>query len=125
MPQEELPVISSNEDRLSQVLTIFLDNARKFTREGGTVTLGAGKEEKGVCFFVQDTGIGMDEETRKLAFERFHQAEAGRSAKGSGLGLSIAREILKKMGVEIQLESALGKGSTFRFLIPFDGEGKD
>ncbi len=125
LPQEELPVISSNEDRLSQVLTIFLDNARKFTREGGTVTLGAGKEEKGVCFFVQDTGIGMDEETRKLAFERFHQAEAGRSAKGSGLGLSIAREILKKMGVEIQLESALGKGSTFRFLIPFDGEGKD
>ncbi|MBQ4640695.1 MAG: PAS domain-containing protein [Clostridia bacterium] len=123
MPKEELPVIYSNEDRLSQVLTIFLDNARKFTQEGGTVTLGARKEETGILFYVRDSGIGMDEETKKMAFERFHQAEAGRSGKGSGLGLSIAREILKKMGVEIQVESAPGKGSTFRFTVPF-GSGE-
>lgn len=120
MPQEELPLIRSNEDRLSQVLTIFLDNARKFTESGGTVTLGAEKAEGGVRFFVRDTGIGMDEETMKLAFERFHQAEAGRSSKGSGLGLSIAREIFKKMQVDIQVESSLGKGSTFHFVIPAD-----
>ena len=120
MPQEELPLIRSNEDRLSQVLTIFLDNARKFTESGGTVTLGAEKAEDGVRFFVRDTGIGMDEETMKLAFERFHQAEAGRSSKGSGLGLSIAREIFKKMQVDIQVESSLGKGSTFHFVIPAD-----
>lgn len=123
MPKEELPVIYSNEDRLSQVLTIFLDNARKFTQEGGTVTLGAEKKEEGILFYVRDSGIGMDEETKKMAFERFHQAEAGRSGKGSGLGLSIAREILKKMGVEIQVESAPGKGSTFRFTVPF-GSGE-
>lgn len=121
MPEDELPLIRSNEDRLSQVLTIFLDNARKFTQSGGTVTLGVFREGEGVRFFVKDTGIGMDEETQKMAFERFHQAEAGRTSKGSGLGLSIAREIFKKMGVAIDVESEPGKGSTFSFLIPFDG----
>ena len=118
VPEEELPWIDSNEDRLSQVLTIFLDNARKFTEAGGTVTLGARKAEGGVEFFVQDTGIGMDAETKKLAFERFHQAETSHSGKGSGLGLSIAREIFKKMQVDIQVDSSPGRGSTFHFVIP-------
>ena len=117
LPEKPLPDIRSNEDRLSQVLTIFLDNARKYTPAGGTVTLGAEQAQGGIRFFVRDTGIGMDEETQRLAFERFHQAERGRSDKGSGLGLSIAREILQKMGVEIQLRSAVGEGSEFSFVI--------
>ena len=117
LPEEPLPDIRSNEDRLAQVLTIFLDNARKFTPEGGTVTLGAEKTEAGTRFFVRDTGIGMDEETQRLAFDRFHQAERSHSGKGSGLGLSIAREVLQKMGVEITLKSALGEGSEFSFVI--------
>lgn len=121
LPEEFLPDIRSNEDRLAQVLTIFLDNARKYTPEGGSVTLGAEKVEDGVRFFVRDTGVGMNEETRRMAFERFHQAEKGRSDKGSGLGLSIAREVLMKLGVEIQLESELGKGSEFAFVIPDGG----
>ena len=118
LPEDPLPDIRSNEDRLAQVLTIFLDNARKFTPEGGEVTLGAEKTDAGTRFFVRDTGIGMDEETQRLAFDRFHQAERSHSGKGSGLGLSIAKEVLQKMGVEIQLESALGKGSEFSFVIP-------
>lgn len=118
LPDDPLPDIRSNEDRLSQVLTIFLDNARKYTPEGGTVTVGAEQTEEGIRFFVRDTGIGMDEETQRLAFERFHQAERGRSDKGSGLGLSIAREVLQKMGVEINVKSAPGAGSEFAFVIP-------
>ena len=118
LPDDPLPDIRSNEDRLSQVLTIFLDNARKYTPEGGTVTVGAEQAENGIRFFVRDTGIGMDEETQRLAFERFHQAERGRSDKGSGLGLSIAREVLQKMGVEIKVKSAPGAGSEFAFVIP-------
>ena len=118
LPEEPLSPVRSNEDRLSQVLTIFLDNARKYTPNGGTVTLGAQKSQGGVRFFVRDTGIGMDAETQKLAFERFHQAEKGRSDQGSGLGLSIAREILQKLRVEIALESAPGQGSEFSFIIP-------
>ena len=79
---------------------------------------GAEKAPGGIRFFVKDTGIGMDEETQRLAFERFHQAERGRSDKGSGLGLSIAKEILEKMGVKIALKSAPGRGSEFSFVIP-------
>ena len=118
LPPDPLPDIRSNEDRLSQVLTIFLDNARKYTPEGGSVTLGAEQKDGGIRFFVRDTGIGMDEETQRLAFDRFHQAERSRSDKGSGLGLSIAREVLQKMGVEIQVKSAPGEGSEFSFVIP-------
>ena len=117
LPDDPLPDIRSNEDRLSQVLTIFLDNARKYTPEGGKVTLGAEQMENGVRFFVRDTGIGMDEETQRLAFDRFHQAERSHSDKGSGLGLSIAKEVLQKMGVEINVKSAPGKGSEFSFII--------
>lgn len=127
LPEEPLPDVWSNEDRLAQVLTIFLDNARKYTPAGGRVILGAEKAPGGVRFFVRDTGIGMDEETRRMAFERFHQAERGRSDKGSGLGLSIAREILQKMDVTIQLESQLGQGSEFSFVIgekPAAGEAQ-
>lgn len=119
LPAEELPIVLSNEDRLSQVLTIFLDNARKYTPAGGRVILGALREEKGVRFFVKDNGIGMDEETCRLAFERFHQAEKSRSDKGSGLGLAIAREIMQKLGIQIHLVSAPGQGSEFSFVIPF------
>lgn len=117
LPQDPLPDICSNEDRLSQVLTIFLDNARKYTKPQGQVWIGAERAENGVRFFVRDTGIGMDEETRRLAFDRFHQAEKGRSDKGSGLGLSIAREILQKMDISIQVESQPEKGSEFSFIV--------
>ncbi|MBQ9263196.1 MAG: hypothetical protein IJ189_03180 [Clostridia bacterium] len=122
LPQDPLPNIRSNEDRLSQALTIFLDNARKYTPTGGAVTIGAEKTPQGVRFFVRDTGIGMDDETKELAFERFHQAERGRSDKGSGLGLAIAREVLQKMGIVIQVKSQLGKGSEFSFTIPAKSE---
>lgn len=121
LPEEPLPTIRSNEDRLSQVLTIFLDNARKYTPAGGSVVLGAERVPDGVKFFVRDNGIGMDEETQRLAFERFHQADPGRGGKGSGLGLSIAREILQKMGRTIALTSAPGRGSEFSFVIAADG----
>ena len=118
LPEEELPVIRSNEDRLTQVLTIFLDNARKYTPAGGQVTLGAYRSAQGVGFYVQDTGLGMDEETRLHAFDRFHQAEKSHSGKGSGLGLAIAKEVMDKMNVSIQVESHPGQGSTFSFEIP-------
>lgn len=118
IPEEDMPTIVTNEDRISEVLTIFMDNARKYTKEGGSVALGASVVPEGVRFYVRDTGIGMDEETRRLAFDRFHQAERSHADKGSGLGLSIAKEILQKMGVRIEIESELGMGSEFWFVLP-------
>lgn len=117
LSQEDLPCIRSNEDRLSQVLTIFLDNARKYTEPGGTVTLGAEMTEEGIRFYVRDTGIGMDEENAQHAFDRFYQAEKSRAGKGSGLGLAIAQEVMQKLGSAIHLTTAPGKGSEFSFTI--------
>ena len=123
VPKEDLPEIITNEDRLSEVLTIFLDNARKYTPAGGQITLGAQVVttdglETGIRFYVRDNGIGIDEEAQRHIFDRFHQADKSHASKGSGLGLSIAREILLKMNVEIALKSELGKGSEFSFILP-------
>ncbi|MBR0319952.1 MAG: HAMP domain-containing histidine kinase, partial [Clostridia bacterium] len=119
IPEEEVPFVCSNEDRINQVLTIFLDNARKYTPEGGHVVLGVEKTAQGARFYVQDDGIGMDEETRLHAFDRFHQAEKSHSGKGSGLGLAIAKEVMQKMHIPISLESEAGQGSTFSFTLPW------
>ncbi len=118
---EILPMnpIQSNEDRLSEVLTIFLDNARKYTPAGGTVVLGADPGQEGVLFFVRDTGIGMDQETKNHVFERFKRAERNNTGQGSGLGLAIAREIMQKMNIPIRLESEPEQGSIFSFVVPY------
>jgi len=119
LPPEDapLPDALTNEDRLQQVLTILLDNAVKFTPEGGEVTLSLRPEGRNLRFSVRDTGIGMDEYTLSHAFDRFHQADPSRKAKGSGLGLAIAREIMQRLGSRIVARSAPGKGSEFSFLI--------
>ena len=115
---DSLPPVSANEDRLQQVLTILLDNAIKYTPAGGSITLGAEQKAQGVRFFVRDTGIGMDEYNMRHAFERFYQADPSHGAKGSGLGLSIAHEILAKMNVKIRVTSTPGVGSEFYFDLP-------
>ena len=117
LPQD-LPFVMTNEDRLQQVLTILLDNAIKYTPPGGSITLGAEKHEKGVRFFVKDTGVGMDEYNIRHVFERFYQADPSHGAKGSGLGLSIAQEILKKMDMKMAVHSSPGAGSEFYFVVP-------
>ncbi len=116
----DLPAIRSNEDRLVEVVTIFLDNARKYTPAGGTVELSAAASGKTVAIAVRDTGIGMDETDLKYAFDRFYQGDRSRSDRGNGLGLAIAREILDKLAVPLQVESKPGQGSTFTLNIPVD-----
>lgn len=117
LPHENRDVLT-NEDRLQQVLTILLDNAIKYT-QAGSITLGAENGPQGMRFFVRDTGVGMNEYAIRHAFERFYQADPSHGAKGSGLGLSIAKEILQKMDVKIRVVSAPGWGSEFHFTLPF------
>lgn len=119
-PGEET-YVRTNEDRLQQVLTILLDNAIKYTPAGGKITLGAQSMPDGVRFFVRDSGVGMDAYTVRHAFERFYQADPSHGAKGSGLGLSIAKEILQKMNIKIRVDSEIGKGSEFYFTVPLNG----
>ena len=117
-----------DEMRLKQVLLNLLSNAIKFT-ETGTVTLKArigDMSESGaeIYFAVADTGIGIPEEKQRMIFESFTQADAETTRKygGSGLGLSICRELVRKMGGDLLVESTPGKGSQFYFTVrlPFD-----
>lgn len=123
LPSENRDVLT-NEDRLQQVLTILLDNAIKYTGQG-SITLGVENSPEGMRFFVRDTGIGMNEYAIRHAFERFYQADPSHGAKGSGLGLSIAKEILQKMNVKIRVVSAPGWGSEFHFTVPLYEKEKE
>lgn len=111
--------------RLLQILSNFVSNALKFTSTGGVLiqVILSRKEQEYLFlrFLVQDTGIGIDMENQKILFQPFQQLLEGirESHKGSGLGLCIAKFLVEKMGGSIKLESALGKGSTFSFELPF------
>jgi CheY-like chemotaxis protein len=110
--------------RLNQVLINLLSNAVKFTDAGGQVGLAVEElmhvgEESVYSFAVSDTGIGIEPEQAKKLFTAFVQANAGMTKKygGTGLGLVISRNIVEKMGGDIELDSVLGEGSTFSFTI--------
>ncbi len=125
--------ISTDEQRLQQVLKNLLSNAFKFT-ESGSVRLSVGRapadmhfgtdalarSESVVGFSVIDTGIGIPPDKLRLIFEAFQQAEGSISRRfgGTGLGLSISREIARLLGGEIQVESIEGQGSTFTLYLP-------
>lgn len=104
--------------RVLQAATILLDNAVKYTTEGGRVTVSVREEDSLAGIEVSDTGSGIPEDELPLIFERFHRADPSRAAVGAGLGLSIARQIAESHGGEVRAESTLGKGSTFALLIP-------
>lgn len=113
----QLPDALGNADRIEQVLVILLDNAMKYTPTGGTVALGARAGEREIAVWISDTGMGISEEEQSLVFERFYKVDRAHSGMGSGLGLSIAREIVRRMGQNIWVTSELGKGSTFTFTL--------
>ena len=111
------PMVMSNPDRLEQVLVILVDNAIKYTPEGGSVHIGADWDDRQVRISVSDTGVGIDETDLPYVFDRFYKVDKAHSGLGSGLGLSIARELLRLMGEEIIVESEVDKGSTFTFTV--------
>jgi signal transduction histidine kinase len=118
VPPEELVEASFDRTRIRQVATILLDNAVKYTPEGGTVTVCVGRENGWARLEVSDTGIGIPKEEIPLVFERFHRADPARAEGGAGLGLSIARQIARAHGGEVEAKSELSKGSTFVLRIP-------
>lgn len=118
----DCPAVWANADRVEQMLIILLDNAMKYT-EKGSVSVSATWDEKRVVLSVQDTGIGIADEDLPYVFDRFYKVDKAHSGKGSGLGLSIASELLKRMGEEIWVTSEQGKGSEFSFTIArFDAQ---
>lgn len=115
---EQSPVVWSNADRVEEVLVILLDNAIKYTPEGGSVMLNSCTQGGRLWIAVSDTGVGIAPEDQKHVFDRFYKVDKAHTSKGSGLGLSIAKEMLQKLGSDLTLESEPDKGSTFRFSLP-------
>lgn len=105
-------------DRVRQVASILLDNAVKYTPEGGRVVVAVRKRNDTAQLEVADTGVGIPEDQLPLIFERFHRADPSRTQGGAGLGLSIARQIAEAHGGAIEAESKPGKGSTFTLSLP-------
>lgn len=103
--------------RLQQVLSNLLDNALKFTPEGGTVTLSAGSEGNDVRFVVSDTGTGISEQRLPHLFDRFWSS-GGRRHGGIGLGLAIAKGIAEAHGGRVEVVSQPGRGSSFMLVVP-------
>jgi len=123
-----LPAVTSDKDRLVQVVTNLLSNAIKFTPEGGRIEVKArmhksdkSKEKSdAVVVSVTDSGIGIDPKDHEGVFEKFKQVgdTLTDKPKGTGLGLPICKEIIEHFGGRLWVESQLGKGSTFFFSLP-------
>jgi len=114
---EDLPQVMGNPDRTQQVLIALLDNAFKYTPEGGTVTLSAAVSGDVVRVIVRDTGIGISREDLPHVFDRFYKADKSHHGRGTGLGLAIAYEIMKNLGETMTVESEIGEGSAFSFTL--------
>ena len=114
-PREELWLLTDR-NRVMQVLFNFLSNATKNT-ERGRITLGLSQEGEWLKLFVSDTGCGISEEKLPLIFARFEKLND--LVQGTGLGLSICKSIVERLGGHIDVESELGKGSTFALYLPY------
>ncbi|MHB8599596.1 MAG: sensor histidine kinase [Ktedonobacteraceae bacterium] len=114
------PSVLADSDRITQVLLNLLDNARRHTPSGGTITVGAIPKETLLHIWVSDTGSGIASEDLQHIFERFYRVDKSRTGAtgGSGLGLSIVKAIIIAHGGTISAESTPGKGTRIQFTLP-------
>jgi PAS domain S-box-containing protein len=122
--EEESDLIFTDRIWLKRVLTHLMDNAVKFTLDG-TIELSYYKEDGNLIFKVKDTGIGINKENLGRIFEEFRQEIDGhhRPFEGLGIGLTLAKEVIERMGGKIYVESEKGVGSEFGFSIPYRPAG--
>jgi len=116
-----LPVVTGDGDRLAQVFTNLVDNALKFTPQGGVISMRGEQTTSGVEITISDTGAGISPEVQAHIFDRFYQvdpARAGGAQHGAGLGLAIVREIVQAHSGKISVRSTLGQGSAFSVTLP-------
>jgi len=118
---ESLPIVKFNRDKIMQVLMNLVNNAIKFTDQGG-VTITSAKEGNTIRISVQDTGPGIKEEDLSRLFHEFEQLTdiSNRKPGGSGLGLVISKKIIERHNGKIWAESEYGKGTTFHFVLPVE-----
>jgi two-component system OmpR family sensor kinase len=110
-------------ESVRQAASIVLDNAVKYTPEGGKVVVAVRERDGAVELEVHDNGAGIPQDQLPLIFERFHRADPSRTEGGAGLGLSIARQIAEAHGGAMEAESRPGRGSTFTLSLPQEPMG--
>lgn len=116
--ETNLPMIDADGARIVQTLGNLVRNAIKFTPSGGTVIIAVAQADAGVRFTVSDTGAGIRPDRLERIFDRYWQSSEGARARGSGLGLSIAKGIVEAHGGRIGVTSEVGHGSVFELVIP-------
>ena len=119
-----LPIVVGDRDRLIQVVSNLVNNAVKYSPDGGTVTLSSRAEGGFALVSVTDTGVGIPPDEIGHVFERFRRVRSGaaQSIPGTGLGLTIVKQIVEMHGGKIWVESAVGHGSAFHFTLPLAAE---
>jgi two-component system phosphate regulon sensor histidine kinase PhoR len=119
-PFHDIPEARADRGQLKQVFTNLLDNAIKYAGDKGTVRITAAAEDGLITVAIQDTGSGIPAEHLPRIFERFYRVDKARSRElgGTGLGLAIVKHIVEAHGGSVAVESAVGRGSTFRFSVP-------
>jgi two-component system phosphate regulon sensor histidine kinase PhoR len=117
---EDPPALRADETRLQEILYNLLDNAVKYSHEGGEIRLQALRNGEEVSLSVSDNGIGIGKEDLPRIFERFYRADKARSRAlgGTGLGLSIVKHIVQLHGGRVEAESEPGEGTTIRIVFP-------
>jgi PAS domain S-box-containing protein len=116
----DLPLVDADRDKVRQVLVNLVENAIKYSPDGGRVEVGVEPQEENVLFHVRDEGLGIPADEQGRVFEKFYRVDPQmtRGVGGTGLGLYICNELVGRMGGHIWLESNAGEGSTFLFELP-------
>ncbi|MGZ5302323.1 MAG: sensor histidine kinase, partial [Actinomycetota bacterium] len=114
------PVLHTDRQLLSRVITNLLDNALKYSPEETICELDARADDDELVFSVRDYGIGIEPEQMARIFERFYQVDSSstRRFSGAGLGLSMVRDLVRHLGGTVSVESAPAEGSTFTVRLP-------
>jgi len=117
--EPDLPLISSDQEKIKQIVLNLLSNAAKFT-EQGSISVRIHQEQDSFRIAVTDTGIGIPDDSLDRVFEEFQQADSSTTRKygGTGLGLSISRHLARLLGGDLTVESSFGSGSTFTLTLP-------
>ena len=116
---EGLPLLEADRDKIKQVLLNLLSNAIKYNRPNGTVMIRTELREKELGIFIQDTGVGIPEESVPHLFQKFYRVrEHETRASGTGLGLSICKQIVNGHGGRIEVKSKIGVGTIFMVFLP-------
>ncbi len=118
-PDHQVPVISIDEQKTRQAIMNLIDNAIYYS-PGATVTVSLKSDEQNITFQVEDSGIGIDEESQKNLFTKYYRADNAKKQRpdGSGIGLFLVKKVIQAQGGRLIFNSQLGVGSTFGFILP-------